>query len=79
MGDVEDIDSLSDKKICNILYKKDLNTYKELESEVWETGYIQDWVTETNNPELFVYSENMWVSPWPDNYPSPEENELEDD
>lgn len=69
MSDV--VDDMSDKEICDRLFKEDRNSYWELHEKVWNDEYMYEWVTETENPDLYVRSENMWVSPWPDDYPSP--------
>ena len=65
------VEDMSDKDICDRLFKEDRNSYWELYEKVWNDEYMYEWVTETENPDIYVRSENMWVSPWPDDYPSP--------
>lgn len=69
----EEIEDKSDKAICGMLYNKDRSAYYDLKDKVWEDEYMDEWVTETENPDIYVRTENMWVSPWPEDYPSPED------
>lgn len=69
----DDVENKSDKAICDKLFKENRGGYWDLWDAVWQDEYMYEWVTETENPDLYVRSENMWVAPWPKDYPSPEE------
>ncbi len=68
----DDVDGKSDKVICGMLFDKNRSAYWDLHEEVWNDEAMYEWVTETENPDLYVRSENMWVSPWPKDYTLPE-------
>lgn len=73
----EQIDDLEDEKICELLRQKDLDAYWELYDKSFQDNYIDEWAFQTENPDIYLYSENLFIDEWPDDYPSPDEDTRE--
>lgn len=73
----EQIDDLEDSKICELLRQKDLDKYWELYDKSFQDNNIDEWAFQTENPDIYLYSENLFIDEWPDDYPSPDEDTRE--
>lgn len=62
----DQVNGKSDKAICDMLYKEDRDAYFVLEEFVWNDNAMYEWVTETDNSDLYVRSENLIILDWPD-------------
>lgn len=70
-----DMDNLSNKKIISDLKENNRELYWKLCDQSERDNYIDEWAFSTENPDIYLYSENLWIDKWPDDYPSLEEDE----
>lgn len=66
----DDIDSKSNNALISDLQKRDRNLYWGLMEQAEEDCYIDEWAYQTENPDIYLYAENLWADEWPENYPS---------
>lgn len=74
----DEVESESNKKLISSLQKRDKDLYWNLREQSEQENYIDEWAYPTENPDIYLWAENLWIDKWPKDYPSLEDEEDEE-
>lgn len=69
----DEVESESNKKLISSLQKRDRDLYWNLREQSEQENYIDEWAYPTENPDIYLWAENLWIDKWPKDYPSLED------